>query len=206
MPTRTLILEIEADKYDGFVKALAARPHIQVISMEREARKNLVNCPCCDRKLSKESTFTINEDMVDALTRIVQKMSIAKTVIIVNKENPASLVPPIEAERCVELSPLMVFRAQALALIAPFLDGSRPTYFVTSAGLSFLSGEAPASPCSITTLDDEIVETGGVVAIDAVKFKDSMRSTAAIRLASMAVEALPASVANFVTNGQMNLI
>jgi hypothetical protein len=100
----------------------------------------------------------------------------------------------------------MVLRAEALGLLKSFQDGSRLSYFITAAGLAFMSGEAPAKPCTMVTLDGEIIEVSGELAIENVKFKEQIKGDTARRLAAKAVKALPDSVTNFVTNGQMSLI
>jgi hypothetical protein len=206
MPSRILILEVDDDKYDGLVVALVKRPHIRVIGMDREGRKAHSDCPCCKRKLSKESTFTINDHMVSSLISVAQKMAIAKTVILVNKENPISALPSVEADRCVEVDPITIFRAMALGLLRQFTDGSRATHFVSAAGLLFLSGEKPAAPCSVTTLDGDVLDTSGEILIDGVKFKDPAKGRETCRLASRVTADIPDSVMNFVINGQMSLI
>jgi hypothetical protein len=203
---RILILDIDDDKHDGFVDAMSKRPHIRVISMEREARKALVDCPCCRKKLSRESSFVINDHMIESLTAIVEKMAVAKSVLIVNKDNPISAISSVERERCVEIDPATVVRAVTLGLLQSFQDGSKPSYFVTAAGLAFMLGESPAKPCTMVTLDGEVVELSGELTIENVKFKDQIKGDTARRLASKAVKSLPDSVTNFVTNGQMSLI
>lgn len=203
---RLLILNVDDDKYRGFVEFAAKRNYIEIISMDREARKHLRDCPCCSRKLSQEATFQIDDYMVESLTHIVRKMKITKTVILVNKENPQNLVPSIEVERCVETNQLTTIRAEVLGLLKSFTDGSRITHFVTAKGLSFLSGDMPASPSWVTTLDGVVVETGGSTTIESIKFKNAIKEASALRDASDAVKALPENVANFVRSGQMSLI
>lgn len=206
MSGRTLVLEVDLDKYESLVEALGKRPYIRVVSMDRQGRKDLVDCPACHKRLSKESSFTINDLMVCCLTKIVDKMRSFKSVLLVNKDNPASGVSEVERERCVEVDPTTIFRAEALGLINSFTDGSKLSYFVTTAGMDFLSGEKPAAPCTLVVLDKEVVETSGELMIEDVKCKDSFKITTVVRNASKAVEALPESVLNFVTNGQMSLI
>lgn len=206
MSRRIIVLDVEADKHDGLVDALCKRPYIHFIPMDREARRQLVHCPACKHKLSKETSFTLNEQVVDSLLKIVDKMKVAKTVILVNKDNPLSRIPPVEHERCVEVDPLVVFRAETLGLLKAFVDGSRPAYYVTMAGIDFLSGERPASPCTMCVLDGEVVELSGEMMIENVKFKDVHRAGSVARDAARAVKALPESVMSFVTSGQMSLI
>lgn len=204
--SRILVLDIDDDKHDGFVEAIVKRAYIRVVSMEREARKQLSDCPCCGRRLSKELPFTVNDHIVEALVSIAGKMKIAKSVIIVNKDNLATTIPPVEMERCVEIDALTLFRLETLGLVCPFQDGSRETYFISATGLAFMSGEAPAKPCTVVTLDGEIIEMSGELTIEDVKYKDQIRGDTLKRLASRAVKALSDDVINFVTSGQISLI
>jgi hypothetical protein len=206
MSSRILILEVDADKYDGIVEALSKRPSVRVVSMDREARKHLPECPACHRKLSKESSHTLDEKIVDALIKIAEKMRVAKTVVLVNKDNPQAALSEIEHERCVEVDPVVIYRAETLGLLKSFLDGSRHTHYVTTAGLEFLSGDKPAAPCTIFVLDGEVVETSGELTIENVKFKDIHRAGSVARDGARAVKAIPEHVMSFVTNGQMSLI
>lgn len=206
MPGRILILDVDADKYDGIVEALRKRPSVRVVSMDREARKGLRECPACNRKLSKESSFTLDEKIVDSLIKIAEKMRVAKTVVLVNEDNPLAALSSVEHERCVEIDPVVIYRAEILGLLKPFLDGSRNTHYITTAGLEFLSGEKPASPCTMFVLDGEVVETSGELAIENVKFKDVHRAGSVARDGARTVKAIPEHVMSFVANGQMSLI
>jgi hypothetical protein len=206
MSNRILILEVDADKYDGIVEALSKRASVRVVSMDREARKHLRECPACHRKLAKESSFTLDEKIVDALIRVAEKMRIAKTVVLVNEDNPQAALSSIEHERCVEVDAMVIHRALTLGLLKSFMDGARLTHYVTTAGLEFLSGEKPASPCTMYVLDGEVVETGGELAIENVKFKDVHRAGSVARDGARAVKAIPEHVMSFVINGQMSLI
>lgn len=203
---RTLILQVEDDKHDGLVEALKKRPSIHIVSLDREGRKKFRDCPCCNRRLARESSFTINEPFVECLTTIAGKMSIAKTVILVFEGMSFATIPPVEQERCAVVDETMAVRAETLGLIKPFLDGARKTHFVTAAGIEFLRGEKPASPSTIVTLEGEVVETSGEILLDNVKFKDTIRGEDAKRRARDAVKRIPESVMNFVINGQMSLI
>jgi len=205
MSAKIIFLEVPEDKCDNFLDAMMKRGW-PVHILDREGRKKLVDCPGCKRKLSKESAFTINDYFVDYLTMIAAKMSIAKTVIVTNSDNPRDSIPPAEHPRCVDIPPPMIFRAEAMGLIKRFQDGDRVTYFVTSAGLSFLNGEQAAKPCTVVTLDDEVVETYGELGIDGVKFKNEIRAGTLKRAAMDAVKAIPEQHMNFVINGQMSLI
>lgn len=205
MPTKIVVLEVPEDKCDDFVQAMQKRLY-PVHVMDREGRKKLVDCPGCRRKLSKESTFTINDQLIECMTAIATKMSVAKTVIAIFEGMSLSAITPIEHERCAVLDERMVKRAETLGLVSSFPDGSRTTYYVTAAGIYFLNGEKPASPSTIVTLDGELVETYGEVLLDNVKFKDTIRGDTIKRNAREAVKRIPERVMNFVINGQMSLI
>lgn len=206
MSSRILILDVDVDKYDGIVEALAKRQSIRVVSMDREARKHLRECPACHRKLSKESSFTLDEKIVDALIKIAEKMRVAKTVVIINDDNPISGISTVEHERCVEIDQMVIHRAVTLGLLKSFRDGARLTHYVTAMGLEFLSGEKPASPCTMFVLDGDVVETSGELTIENVKFKDMHRAGSVARDGARAVKAIPEHVMSFVTSGQMSLI
>jgi hypothetical protein len=206
MSSRILILNVDNDNYDSLVEALLKRHYISVVPIDREGRKRLSVCPVCNHKLKKEASFTIDEHIVDAMIKIVEKMRYTKTVLLVNKENPQAGYSTVEHERCVEVDPVVIYRAETLGLLKPFLDGSRKTHYVTTAGLEFLSGEKPASPCTMFVLDGEVVETSGQLVIEDVKFKDAHRGGSVARDAARVVKALPESVMSFVINGQMSLI
>lgn len=205
MTYKIVILEVPEDKCAGIVDAMLKRSYT-VHVMDREGRKKLIDCPGCKRKLAKEISFTINDYFIDALTMIAAKMSVAKTVIITNSENPRDSIPPVEYPRCVDVEPAMVFRAEALGLVKRFQDGARMTHFVTPAGLAFLKGEQAAKPCTVVTLDGEVVETSGEITIESVKFKNEIRAGTLKRAALDAVKAIPEQHMNFVVNGQMSLI
>jgi hypothetical protein len=204
--TRQIIIEIEDDKYDSFIEVIKKRPYIKHVSMSREDRRLIVNCPCCKQKLSRETSFVINEKMIDSLSSIVEKMRIAKTVILTNRENPLSLIAPIELERCVEVDLKTIVRCKILGLLQEFQDGSKITHFVTSKGIKFLTGESPAAPCLIITIDDEVIETSGEIMIDQVKFKDDIKRSSALHSSLSSVKMIPEYVMSFVTSGQMSFV
>jgi hypothetical protein len=206
MSSRILILDVDADKYDGIVEALRKKPSVRVVSMDREARRHLRECPACSRKLAKESSFTIDEKIVDALIRIAEKMRVSKTVVLVNEDSPKAALSSVEHERCVEVDPVIIHRAVILGLLKPFMDGARLTHYVSTQGLDFLSGEKPASPCTMFVLDGEVVETSGELLIENVKFKDAHRAGSVARDGARAVKAIPQHAMSFVNNGQMSLI
>jgi hypothetical protein len=206
MSSRVLILDVDADKYDGIVEALSKKSSVRVVSIDREARKHLRECPACHRKLAKESSFTIDEKLVDALIKVAEKMRVAKTVVLVNEDNPKSSLSSLEHDRCVEVDATIIHRAETLGLLKPFMDGARLTYYISATGLDFLSGEKPASPCTMFVLDGEVVETSGELLIENVKFKDVHRAGSVARDGARSVKAIPQHVMNFVINGQMSLI
>ena len=94
-----LILDVADDKYDDLAAAMAKRPHIKVVRFDRDARKTFSDCPACHQKLTreaKESTFTINDKLVEAMAVILEKMKTVKTVLLVNKDQSANDIEHIE--------------------------------------------------------------------------------------------------------------
>jgi hypothetical protein len=204
VPSKIIILEVPEDKSDAIIEAMQKRSYT-VHVMDREGRRKLVDCPGCRRKLAKESSFTINADFVEYLTAIVKKMAKFKTVIILPMDK-LKTVSPLEHDRCVILSEKMQPRAEHLGLVRSFTDGSRQTYFATAQALAFLNGEKPAAPCTVVTLDGEVVEKSGEILLDNIKFVDTITGDNIKRNARDAVKNLPEHVMNFVINGQMSLI
>lgn len=204
MDRKVVIFSVDADKADGLVSALEKRDYITVVSMDRESRKRFRDCPCCKRRLAKEVLFTINDKLLHEMLRLLRGMTIAKTVILVNKDNPISDIPHVERERCVEFDPKMLWRAEILGLVKPFIDGTRKTYFTDA--MEFLINEEAHSPSYMVTIDGEVVETGGSAFLDEVKFKDEQSKTTLKRELRVAVGAIPESTITFVTKGQMSLV
>jgi len=205
MASKIVILEVPDDKCDGLIDAMQKRSYT-VHVLDRDGRKKLVDCPACNHKLSREKTYTIDDGFVEVLTKIAKKMVVAKTVIVTNKNNPMTAIPPIEYPRCVEIDQTMMFRAETFGMVKRFQDGNRLTHYVTAAGLSFLSGEKPASPCTVVTLDGDVVETSGELALENVDYENEIRAGTLKRDAQDAVEEIPEHVMKFVINGQMSLI
>lgn len=204
MATRTIIFEVEESRADGLVQALTKRDYISLISLDREGRKRFRDCPACHKRLSKEVSYTINEKMLDAMLAMIRKMSVAKSVVLVNKENPMEMLPEAEKPRAVEFDDRLLERAEVLGLVTPFMDGNRKTYF-TKALDFFLSAEAH-KPSTMVTLDGEVVETSGVIVFDDVKLKNENRRDKLKREFREAIKAIPESTITFVEKGQMSLV
>ena len=204
MARRTVILQVEESKADGLVDALSKRDYISVVRMDREGRKHLRDCPACNKRLSQEVSYTINEKMLEAMLGVIRKMSVSKGVILINKENPLNLIPDVEHRRCVEFDHKLAARAEALGLLTPFMDGDRQTYFTEA--LDFFLCADSHEPSPLVTLDGEIVDKGGVIAFEEVKLKDEKRRDQLKRLFREAVGAIPESTITFVENGQMSLV
>jgi hypothetical protein len=204
MAKRTVILSVDEDKAQGLIDALGTRDHIEVLPMDREGRKRFRDCPCCNRKLSKEITYTINETMIIAMLRVLEKMEISKTVILTNKDTIYSSLPDIEKDRCTEFDLRLLDKAKTLGLLKPFIDGSRETYFTDA--LDFFSNEEAHSPSYMITLDGEVVETGGSMFFDAVKLKDEKSRDRIKREFRDALKKIPKETITFVKNGQLSLV
>lgn len=204
MSTKTVILEVEESKAQSLVDALGKRDYISVVSMDRDGRKRFRDCPCCGKRLSKEVSFTVNEKLLQAMLGVVQRMSVAKSVILVNKDNPIELMPEVEKKRCVEFDAKLLGRAETLGLLTPFVDGARKTHFTKA--LDFLVGAESHEPSTMVTLDGEVLETSGAIAFDEVKFKDDSSRDRLKKEFRRAVDAIPSSTITFVEKGQMSLV
>lgn len=204
MAKTTIILSVDEGKASGLVSALGKRDYIDVISLDREGRKKLRDCPACHKQLSKERKHVIDDKLLGPMLGLVRKMAISKTIILTNKENPYENIPPVEQERCQEFEMRLLRKAEALGLVTSFMDGSRKTYFTDA--LPFLLNEESHSPSYMITLDGEVVETGGSVFLDEVKFNNDTQKDRLKKDLRKAVESIPDSTVTFVKNGQMSLV
>jgi len=204
MSKRTVILSVDEGRAQGLVDALGKRDYITVVTLSREQRKSLRECPCCKKPLSKERKFVINDKLLGPLLGLVRKMAVAKTVILTNKENPFENIPPVEQERCAEFDAKLLHKAEILGLVKPFVDGERRTYFTDA--LPFLLNEEGHDPSYMITLDGEVVETGGSSFFDEVKFNNDVQRDRMKKDFREAIKAIPKSTITFVENGQMSLV
>jgi len=201
---RTVVLNVEESKVEGLLEALIKRPYIAVVSMDREGRKRLRTCPCCNEKVRKEISFTINEKLLHAMLGVIRGMSISKTVILTNKDTLLEDVPPVEHARCVEFESTLLKKAEALGLLKPFIDGARKTYFTDA--LDFFLNEESYSPSVMVTLQGEVVETSGSMFFDEIKIKDEKFRDKIKREFRDAIRAIPDSTITFVKSGQLSLV
>lgn len=204
MAKQIVILRVDEDRAQGLIDALSTRDHIEIVTMDREGRKRFRDCPACKRKLAKEMIHPINEKMLNALLGVVKKMSVAPSVVLVNKENPLDSIPPVERDRTCEFDLKLLGWAETLGLLTPFTDGNRQTYFTQALG--FLSNEVSHSPSYLVSIDGEVAETGGSAFFDEVKFKDNAVRDRLKRDFREAIKAIPKSTITFVEKGQMSLV
>lgn len=204
MSRKTIILHVDEDKAEGLVLALQKRPYIDAMIMDREERKRLRDCPACNRRLSKEVYFKINEKLILQMLAMLKVMAISKTVILINKNNPIKNIPAVEHARCVEFDPKMLARALALGLVKEFIDGLRETYFTDV--FDFFLNEESHSPCNFTTLDGKVIDVGGSMFLDEVKLKDENAKSILRRDLRDAIREIPDSTITFAKNGQMSLV
>jgi len=204
MAARTIVLNVDEDKADGLLDALSKRPYIDVVAMDREGRKRFRDCPCCNKRLSKEITYTVNEAMLMAMLEVLRKMAVSKTVILTNKDTLRDSLPVVEQDRCAEFDLPLLHKAKTLGLLKPFMDGNRETYFTDA--IDFFSNEDAHSPSYMISLDGEVVETGGSMFIDGVKLKDEKSRDRLKREFRDALKKIPKDTITFVTNGQMSLV
>lgn len=206
MDLKTIIIEVPAERADDLREALSKRDYISIITIDRDERKTRKSCPCCKRKFSRETIYFVTNEVLEGLLLMLEKHAIAKSLVIVNKKNRADRLPPVELERAVEFGYLAFERAKYLNLVSPFKDGSRETYYLTSAALAFLGNKAPLSPGTIVLLDGEVVDSFGEITLEGVRFKDRVRRDEVQRLIKRAVKNLPRNVLEFIEQGQMSLV
>ena len=203
---RTVVISIHADRADELVAALSLRDYISIVELTRDERKNRHQCPACGQKLVRERTHTVDENLAEALLRMVKMMETAKSVILTNDRNPKEKQPPAEQLRCVEMRPTHIEKAERLGLIQSFEDGSRKTHFMTERGLGFISGKEELDPASVVVLNGKVIATSGILKAEEIRFKDRIRRDIFLKEARRAVRDLPSSVVDFVQRGQMSLI
>lgn len=203
---KTLILEVDESKAASLTEALAKRDYIHVVRADRTERKMRKTCPWCGQRFPREITYAITESIAERMLRVVKKMAVAKSVIIMNKKT-TNTFPDYEKPRVVPFDHNEVKKAELLGLLQPFEDGgSRTTYFATAKALALLSGKEEVSPAWVTICQGKIIETGGEISLDKVKFKDLVYQDRFAAEAKKAVAKLPKSVIEFVKKGQMSLL
>lgn len=205
MARRTLVVEVDEERVDAFVDALSHRSYLRIYELDRSERKQRKVCPCCGKRLSKEQVVRLDEDYLTDLLRVAEGMARAKSVILTNRSNPLSSLPPGEHERCITMSERFVARLADFGLIAKFMDGARETYHLTASAVLFLRDETSHSPAELAYLDGKLVESGGSVAMEDIVFKTVTKGQF-LREAKDIVDRIPARFMSFVNTGQMPLV
>jgi len=207
-PLRTVILEVDDAKADSLVEALGKRDYIRVVVPTRAEKKARKTCPWCDHKFPREVTYVVTEEVATNLLRVVEKMESIKSLILVTPKDSISLsqLPDYEKSRALKFDHNVLKRAELLGLLAPFVDGSRKTYFATAKALALFAGKEPVSPAYVVICGGEVVETGGEMVLDDVKFKDVVRKDKFKGVAKKAAARLSKDVVDFIRNGQMSLV
>lgn len=201
-----ILIEISPEKAEELIHALEKRPYIKILSLNKEERERLESCPACGRKFHRESTVTVTADMLPFLVRLLRRMRMSKSLVLINKRNPIEKIPEFEKERAIPFPYNLVEKAELLGLIRKFIDGSTETYFVTKKGLAFLSGKEPLSPSRYMVADGKVLETSGQLFINEVKFTDRVDHDKVIQEAKRAAEELPQRVLQFIEKGQIFLV
>jgi uncharacterized protein (UPF0212 family) len=206
MARETIILDVDATRAGDLREALSKRDYINIVTLDRDDRKNRKACPACNRKLSREVVYFVTDQVLVALLAMLKKHAIAKAVVVTNKKVRADRLPPVELERAVDIQPPVLERAKRLGLVAEFTDGSRETHHLTAAAMAFLSNKAPLSPGTVVLLDGEPVDSFGEIALEGVRFKDRVRRDEVLKHIRRALKDVPQSVVEFIENGQMSLV
>lgn len=202
---RALFVEVDEDRADDLIKALSQRSYINIVSCTIEEKRKRKVCPCCNRAFPREVRYSFTGEILEALLAILYTMKIAKSVVVVNKHNPAEKLPPAELERTVQVDQRILEKAIVLGAVKKFVDGSRDTYFVTAKAISFLYGDEPFEPAELVYYNDACVEAKGKVLVGEVKFKDLIRQEIYLREVKKAIRNLSTSTMNFVKSGQLSL-
>ena len=82
-----LLLAVNSERAADLRSALEKREYIKIVELDRETRKKLAECPACRRKFSRETTYTITEELVESLAIMLAGMRQSKSVVIINKKN-----------------------------------------------------------------------------------------------------------------------
>jgi len=205
MATRTLILEVDEDKADALVDALSQRSYLNIFELDREQRRARKACPCCGKRLSKEKAVQLNEGYAVALLRLARMMRRAKSIIITNKSNPRSKLPPVEHDRCLDLEAVAIRRLVDFGLVREFADGNRVTYHLTTAGIEFLRGAGEHSPAILVYIDENLIETSDSISLEQITFKQVDKNQF-VRDVKEALDSISAQTMSFVMTGQMPLV
>lgn len=200
-----LLLAVNSERAADLRSALEKREYIRFVELDRETRKKLTACPACKRKFNREITYTITEELVEALAAMVDGMRRAKSVVVINKKNHLKDVVLHERPRAVEVPPAILRRAMFLELIEHFLDGEQDTYFVTAKGLDFLGGET-VSPSTVVIVNDQIIDSSGSMKIEQVRFRNIVRHEMLIKSVKRLMRELPSEVRDFAAGKQMPLL
>ena len=199
-----ILLEVDAHRALDLVAALRQRDYINIIDLSREERKARKNCPACGHKFPREVTYRVTDEMVEALVRVVSKMRVAKSVVLINKATSRASLPPHEVKRATSFNDTLLKKAEVLGLIKAFQDGGRLTYFATAQTLALFSGK-PINPSIAVIAGGEVIERSGELLLDEFKFKDRVTGDKLVRAARDAAAALSQSTVEFVMSGQMSL-
>ncbi len=205
-----VLLQVDEERADELIDALSKRAFVQVVKLDREARRGLGTCPVCERRFGKETAVTVNEAMFWAIDAIVSRMrqTGAKSIIIVGSENEiaTSNLHEIEKKRAVVCSTEVLIQALRFKLLSEFTDGRQKTFYPTQACLDFFSGVKPLSPARIIIQDSKVIERSGHMVVEDVKFKDQIIRDRMLRDIKHKINGLSERVKTFVRTGQIPLI
>ena len=205
---RLVLLEIEEARAQELLDALAKRSYVKLIPAPytRMQRDELIACPACNHKFGHERTVTVTEEIVLSLVCMLEKMKLAKSVVLVDDEEDIQLLPVPERERAVVFQERHKAHALMLGLIQQFMDGRQETYFVTKNSINFLLDKAPISPAKIIMSDGQVLAREGSMTMEDVKYKDRIKKDRLAWAAKRAYNVMPVPVKEFVESGQIPLM
>jgi hypothetical protein len=204
---RLVLLEIDESRAQELLDALAKRSYVKIIPTPytRMQRNELIACPACDRKFGNERLVTVTEEIVQSLICMLETMSIAKSVVLIDNTEDIQRLPIPERARVVRFPERSKDHSLMLGLIQQFMDGRQETFFVTTKGINFLLDRSPLSPAKIIMSDGHVLAREGSMSMLDVKFKDKVRKGHLAGAARRAFHLLPVMTKEFVESGQIPL-
>lgn len=203
---RYLLLEVDESRADELLTALQQRSYIKHVNIFRlPDRDAFDNCPVCKEELANKWVATVTDQMVYGCVRILTIMKHNKTVVLYNKSF-LDEVRPIDRERSAPFPYKLLYAARLLGIVDHFVDGTQDTFYVTTKGMAFLSGDEEIKPAKITVANNVVLESSGSMWLDDVKRKDVAKFSEAVIKLRDAIKVIPETTLQFVDTGQVPLL
>lgn len=203
---RYLLIEVDEAKADSLLTALLERSYIKHVNLFRLPDRDAFDeCPVCKEELSKQWVATVTDQMVYGCLQILTMMRHSKTAVVYNKSF-LDEVRPIDRPRAVPFPYKLLYAARLLGIVDWFQDGSQDTFYITTKGMAFLSGDEELKPARLMVANHVVIESSGSMWLDDVKRKDVAKFSEAVIKLREAVKALPETTLQFVKSGQVPLL